>query len=97
MCGYSCGYRRESAFGGASYAKDEPVPEGISVVKTNEGFTIPVDEDDKCIYLKILDNGFTRCTIQDKKPKMCRLFYCLPGQKARQLQTIVDELWQLQH
>jgi len=92
MCGYSCGYRREYEFGGASYAHDETVPEGVEVVENDLGFTIPVDEDDKCIYLKILDNGFTRCTIHDKRPKMCRLYYCLPDQKARQLQTIVEEL-----
>ena len=97
MCGYCCGFRRETQFGGCSYEKNEPVPEGIEVEKTDEGFTIPVDEDDICIYLKKLDNGFARCGIHDKRPKMCRLFYCLPVQKARQLQTIVDELWQQQH
>ena len=94
MCGYSCGYRRESEFGGASYAEDEPVPEDVEVRKTGEGWKIPVDDDDICIYLEKLDNGFARCKIQYKKPKMCKLFYCLPQQKARQLQVIVDELWQ---
>ena len=92
MCGYCCGYRREIHFGGCSYQKDEKVPEGIKVIKTAEGFTIPVDVNDVCIYLEKLDNGFARCSIQDKKPKMCKLFYCLIQQKVRQLQTIVDEL-----
>lgn len=71
---------------------DEEVPEGIEVVKTEEGFTIPVDEDDVCIYLEKLDNGFTRCTIQDKKPRMCKLYYCLPENKVKQLQVIIEEL-----
>jgi Fe-S-cluster containining protein len=97
MCGYCCGYRRETEFGGASYAENEPIPEGIKVKKTDEGYTILVDEDDTCIYLEKLDNGFARCSIHDKRPKMCKLFYCLTQQKARQLQTIVDELWQHQH
>ena len=92
MCGYCCGYRRETEFGGASYAFDEEVPDGIEVVKDEWGYTIPVDEDDTCIYLEKLDNGFARCSIHDKRPNMCRLFYCLPQQKARQLQTIVNEL-----
>ena len=92
MCGYCCGYRRETEFGGASYAFDEEVPDGIEVVKDEWGYTIPVDKDDTCIYLEKLDNGFARCSIHDKRPNMCRLFYCLPQQKARQLQTIVNEL-----
>ena len=92
QCGFCCGYRRDSEFGGAMYEIGDPVPEGIEVVETELGFVIPVDEDDVCIYLEKLDNGFTRCTIQDKKPKMCKLFYCLTEQKVRQLQTIVDEL-----
>lgn len=95
QCGYCCGYRRETHFGGASYAKDEPVPKGIKTVETEEGFTILVDEDDVCIYLEKLDNGFAKCSIHEKKPIMCKLFYCNTKQKARQLQTIVDELWQL--
>lgn len=92
QCGYCCGYRRNTRFGGASYAKDEPVPEGIEVVKTEEGFTIPVDLDDVCIYLDKLDNGFARCTIHDKKPNMCKLYYCLTEQKVRQLQPIIEYL-----
>ena len=91
-CGYCCGYRRETHFGGASYAKDEKVPEDVETVETEEGYTIPVDEDDTCIYLEKLDNGFTRCKIHDKKPKMCKLYYCLPEQKARQLLPIIEEL-----
>lgn len=91
-CGYCCGYRRDTEFGGASYTRDESVPDGILVRETEEGFTIPVDEDDVCIYLEKLDNGFTRCSIHEKKPNMCKLFYCLTEQKVRQLQTIVDEL-----
>lgn len=91
-CGYCCGYRRKTPFGGTSYAKDEIVPNDVEVIETEDGFTIPVDEDDVCIYLEKLDNGFTKCKIHDKKPKMCKLFYCLPKQKVRQLQTIVDEL-----
>ena len=96
MCGYCCGYRRDIHFGGASYAEDENVPEGVKTVKTEDGYTIPVGEDDVCIYLEKLNNGFAKCSIHDKKPKMCKLFYCLTKQKARQLQTIVDELWQVQ-
>ncbi|KYK22694.1 hypothetical protein AYK24_00270 [Thermoplasmatales archaeon SG8-52-4] len=71
---------------------DEEVPENIEVVKSEEGFTIPVDEDDVCIYLEKLDNGFTRCTIQDKKPRMCKLYYCLTENKVKRLKVIVDEL-----
>jgi len=92
MCGYCCGYRRNYEFGGASYMPDEEVPENIEVVKSEEGFTIPVDEDDVCIYLEKLDNGFTRCTIQDKKPRMCKLYYCLTENKVKRLKVIVDEL-----
>ena len=91
-CGFCCGYRRKTYFGGASYAKDEYVPDDVEVVETDEGYTIPVDEDDTCIYLTKLDNGFTRCSIHEKKPKMCKLFYCLTEQKVRQLQPIIDEL-----
>ena len=97
QCGYICGYRRDTPFGGVAYDFDEEVPDGVEVVETEEGYTIPVDDDDVCVYLEKLDNGFTRCSIHDKKPRVCKLYYCLPGQKARQLQVIVDELWQLQH
>ena len=92
MCGYCCGYRRDYEFGGASYAKDEEVPENVITVESEEGFTIPVDGDDVCIYLEKLNNGFAKCGIHDKKPKMCKLYYCLTEKKVKQLQTIVDEL-----
>ena len=92
QCGFCCGYRRETAFGGCSYGREERVPNAVDVVETEEGYTVPTDADDVCIYLSRLDNGFARCSIHDKRPKMCRLFYCLKEQKARQLQTIVDEL-----
>jgi len=91
QCGYGCGYRRDTPFGGCSYAEDEKIPDDIET----RDRTIPVDENDVCIYLEVLDNGFTKCTIHEKKPKMCKLFYCNTKQKARQLQTIVDELWRL--
>ena len=96
MCGYCCGYRRDTLFGGCSYAKGEKVPDDVITEETDEGSAIPVDENDVCIYLEKLDNGFTRCGIHEKRPKMCKLFYCNTKQKARQLQTIVDELWQHQ-
>ena len=92
MCGWCCGYRRDSYFGGASYQKGERVPRGIKVNKTDEGYTIPVDEEDTCIYLEKLNNGFTRCSIHNKRPEMCKNYNCLPKQKARNLQRIVDEL-----
>jgi Fe-S-cluster containining protein len=94
MCGHCCGYRMEKDFGGVSYAEDEIIPDGIKTEKTEYGFTIPVNEDDVCIYLIKLNNGFTRCGVYDKRPNMCKLFYCLTQQKGRQLQKIVDELWQ---
>lgn len=92
QCGYGCGYRRDTPFGGVAYAKDELVPDDVEVVDTKDGYAIPVDADDVCIYLEKLDNGFTKCKIHEKKPQMCKLYYCLIEQKVRQLQTIVDEL-----
>jgi len=92
MCGYVCGYRRDTPFGGVSYAKDEIVPDDVVVKETEDGYTIPVDEDDVCIYLEKLDNGFTKCKIHDKKPRMCKLYYCLTEHKIRQLKVISDEL-----
>ena len=77
QCVYCCGYRRETHFGGVAY---------------EDGTEIPVDKDDVCIHLEKIDNGFARCKIHDRKPKVCRLFYCLTEQKVRQLQTIVNEL-----
>ena len=77
MCGYCCGYRRETPFGGAEYA---------------DGSVIPVDQDDVCIHLEKLDNGFTRCKIHGEKPEMCKVYYCLTECKVRQLQVIIEEL-----
>ena len=95
-CGYCCGYRRGSHFGGCSYSKDEKVPSDIPTIERDGEHFITVTAEDVCVYLEKLNNGFARCTIQDKKPNMCKLFYCNTKQKARQLQTIVDELWQHQ-
>ena len=92
MSGYCCGFRRETNFGGASYAINEKVPDNVTVIKTKEGYTIPVDGDDVCIYLEKLDNGFTKCGIHDKKPNMCKLYYCLTEKKVKYLQVIMDEL-----
>jgi len=92
QCGYGCGYRRDYHFGGVAYDKDEIVPYGVEVVETEDGYAIPVDQDDVCIYLEVLDNGFTKCKIHDKKPRVCKLYYCLTEKKVRQLQVIVDEL-----
>jgi len=84
-CGYCCGYRRSSHFGGCSYSKEEKIPEGIEV---DENRTIPVDTDDTCIYLEKIDNGFTLCKIQDKKPIMCKLYYCMIERKITELHKI---------
>ena len=92
MCGYCCGYRRDSFFGGCSYSKDEGVPDGIVVMEEEDGFRIPVDENDTCIYLKPLDNGFAVCTIHDKKPLMCKLYYCMIERKIRELDKIKEYL-----
>jgi Fe-S-cluster containining protein len=92
MCGYCCGYRRDSHFGGCSYAESEVIPPGIYTVPGSDGTTIPVDSDDVCIYLEKLDNGFARCSIQSEKPAMCKLYNCLTLKKARYLQAIVDSL-----
>ena len=87
-CGWCCGYRRDSEFGGCEYAEDEPIPPDVKT----DGLTVLVDEEDTCIYLEKLDNGFTRCTIQDKKPIQCRLFNCLTRQKIRNLKPIIEHL-----
>ena len=57
MCGYCCGYRRDTPFGGCEYAEDENIPKGVQTVDRK----IPVDEEDTCIYLEKLNNGFARC------------------------------------
>ena len=92
QCGFCCGYRRDSHFGGCSYAKDELVPPDVTTVESEEGYTVPVNKEDICIYLTKLNNGFARCNIQSKKPKMCKLFNCLTAQKVRQLGDLISEL-----
>jgi len=92
MTGYCCGYRRDSYFGGVSYMPDEAVPEGVQTYwKDNEKF-IPVDADDVCVYLEKLNNGFTKCSIHDKRPRTCRLYSCLTEKKVKYLSVIVEEL-----
>lgn len=91
MCGHSCGYRSDVPCN-VFYEKNESVPDGVEVIKTEKGYELPVDQDNVCIYLEKLDNGFTRCGIHDKKPRMCKAFYCLPQHKVRQLQVIIEEL-----
>lgn len=90
--GYCCGYRRDSYFGGVSFQPDEVVPPGVEVIFRDGERFIPVDEDDVCIYLKKLDNGFAECGIHDKKPLTCRLYNCMTVKKAKYVQVIVDEL-----
>ena len=92
QCGYCCGYRRDSNFGGCSYSEDEIVPPDIITTPGEFGPTVPVDEDDTCIYLVKLNNGFAKCMIQDKKPKMCKLYYCLTEKKVKYLRVITEEL-----
>lgn len=92
MCGYCCGHRRDSFFGGCSYSKDENIPEDVIVVEEDACFKIPVDENDTCIYLNKLDNGFAVCTIQDKKPLMCKLYYCMIETKIRELDAVKAHL-----
>lgn len=87
-CGWCCGYRRDSEFGGCEYAEGATIPEGI----ITDGRRIPVNEDDECIYLEKLDNGFTRCGIHDKRPEMCRRYNCLTEQKIRNLTPIIEHL-----
>ena len=77
QCGYCCGYRRNSHFGGCSYP---------------DGTRIPVDKNDVCIHLEVLDNGFAKCGIHEKRPQMCRLYYCIMEQKIRSLKTIINHL-----
>ena len=77
QCGYCCGYRRDTPFGGA---------------EREDGTTIPVDEDDVCVHLVKLDNGFAKCGIWETRPKQCRLYYCLTEVKVRNLKVILDEL-----
>lgn len=92
MTGYCCGYRRDSYFGGVSYMEDEEVPVGVITVEKNGERFIPVDDDDVCIYLEKLNNGFARCGIHEEKPRTCKLYNCLTIKKAKYVQVIVDEL-----
>ena len=71
---------------------DEPVPEGVETYDRDGEHFIPVDEDDICIYLGKLNNGFTRCGIHDKRPRTCRLYSCLTKKKAVYLEAIAAEL-----
>jgi Fe-S-cluster containining protein len=91
MTGFCCGYRRDSHFGGVSYMPDEVVPPGIDVYFKNGERFIPVDKDDTCIYLEKLNNGFTRCSIHEKRPRTCRLYNCLTEKKVKYLNVIVRE------
>jgi len=71
---------------------DEKVPNGVTTYKKNGECFIPVDDEDTCIYLERLDNGFTRCGIHEKRPRTCRLYDCLTEKKVRYLRAIADEL-----
>lgn len=71
---------------------DEPVPCGVETYERDGEHFIPVDKDDTCIYLVKLDNGFTRCSIHEKRPRTCRLYNCLTEKKIVYLRAIVDEL-----
>lgn len=90
-CGYCCGYRRDSTFGGVFYSNGEEIPEDVITV-AEDNFRIPVDENDVCIYLEKLDNGFNRCKIYDRKPIMCSNHYCLTEKKIKVLRQIIEEL-----
>ena len=89
--GYCCGNGRDSALGDWAYV-DEPVPEGVTTIEKDGEYLLPVDDDGTCIYLEIHDNGFTSCSIQDKKPKMCALYNCLTEKKIKYINVIVEEL-----
>ena len=92
MTGYCCGYRRDSYFGGVSYMPDEEIPEGIETYKKDGEHFILVDDEDTCIYLEKLNNGFTRCSIYDKRPRTCRLYNCLTEKKVKYIGVIIEEL-----
>ena len=92
MCGKCCGYRNNQFFGGCYYSEKEDLPPDVVVVKEKDGFRIPVDENDVCIYLEKLDNGFAKCKIQEKKPIMCKLYYCLIEKKVKSLENIIEYL-----
>ena len=92
MTGYCCGYRRESHFGGVSYMPGEDIPEGIETYEKEGEYFIPVDGQDTCIYLEKLNNGFTRCSVHDKRPRTCRLYNCLTEKKVKYLSIIIEGL-----
>jgi Fe-S-cluster containining protein len=71
---------------------DEKIPDGVATYEKDGEHFIPVDDEDICIYLERLDNGFTRCGIHEKRPRTCRLYNCLTEKKVRYLGVIVDEL-----
>ena len=91
-CGRCCGYQKDSFFGGCYYSFEEKVPTGIRTIKEADGFRIPTDKNDVCIYLYQSDNGFAVCTIQDKKPNMCKLYYCMLETKVNALKDIISYL-----
>ena len=90
--GYCCGYRKDKFFGGVSYQEDEEIPPDVKVEKRGRESFVPVDAHDVCVHLERLDNGFTRCGIHDRKPRMCDLYNCLTEKKVVQIQTIVEHL-----
>jgi len=91
-CGICCGHQRDYPFGGCSYSKEEPIPTGVKVIQEGDNYRIPVDNNDVCIYVEVLDNGFTKCKIHDKKPLMCKYYYCLLEQKITSLKRIIEYL-----
>lgn len=95
--GHCCGlYRNHSndkhSEGIVAYVKGEKIPEGVETTQIDEDNFIPVNEKGTCIYLEKLNNGFTKCSIYEKRPKMCRLYNCLTEKKIRYLGIIIEEL-----
>ena len=95
--GHCCGLHREHSTdkhpeGIVAYVKDEKVPKGIKTTLRGEDSFIPIKDDGTCLYLKVFNNGFTECTIYDKRPKMCRLYNCLTEKKIKYLNMIIQEL-----
>ena len=70
----------------------EEIPEGVETYEKDGEHFIPVDDDDVCIYLEVLNNGFTRCSIHEKKPRTCKLYNCLTVKKVKYINVIVNEL-----
>ena len=71
---------------------DETVPDDVETYEKDGEYFIPVNDDDVCIYLEVLNNGFTRCSIHEKKPRTCRLYNCLTEKKVNYINVIVNEL-----